>query len=344
MSDTSVHDFFTRQAEEARGTEPLGPPPKQKRHRRLKRVVISVGASLAVVAGAVVGGGYLYLNHEVGSVARIHVAALTAAHQPAPLGGMNVLLTSSGEMVGVNGPTGLIELLHLNANHQGGAVISFPANVIVQVPGHGQQRLGDTLALGGPSLMIETLEQLTDVRIEHYSRITYSGLQQVVASMDGVYVLVPYSTESLGFHFHEGINHITGANSLAYVRQPMVSEVGRMQLQENLFRAILRKIAAERYFVGTDFHVLNAVVNAVSVDSSFTNSQLESLALSLGHLQGSDGVSIDVPTTGSPHSGGNEPVHLLPRVAAQLWKAIRTDSVMSFAKRHPSTVTPINPG
>jgi LCP family protein required for cell wall assembly len=343
MSDTSVQDFFARQAEEARGPEPSRPP-RQKRRRRLRRIAIAVAASLVVVAGGLVGTAYLYVQHEVGSVHRIQVAALTAAHQPVARGGLNVLLTSSGPFPGLNGPTGLIELLHLDASHRDGAVISFPANVVVHVPGHGEEPLGSTLTLGGPSLMIETIEDLTGVRIEHYSRITYSGLSSVVGAMGGVEVLVPYPTTSLGFHFHAGINRITSANALAYVRQPAVSQVGRTELQENLFRAILHKIASERFFVGTDFHVLNAVVSAVSVDSSFTNSQLVSLAEGLGRLQGSDGVSIDVPTTGSPRSGGIAPVFLIRHLANQLWRAIRTDTVMQFAHRYPETVTPIAPG
>jgi LCP family protein required for cell wall assembly len=342
MSDTSVKDFFTRQAAEARGPEPERPP--KRRRRRLKRIAIAVSASLVVVIAAVVAAGYLYVNNLASRVQRIPVAALTAAHQPAATGAMNVLLTASGAVAGVNVPTGLIELIHLNANHQGGAVISFPANVEVPVPGHGRMQLGDTLAAGGPSLMIETLEHVTGIRIDHYSRITYSGLSNVVGAMGGVDVDVPYATESMGFFFHAGINHLTGASALAYVRQPAVSEVGRMQLQENLFRQILRKIARNRYFVGTDFAVLNAVVAAVSVDSSFTNSQLESLALSLGRLQGSDGISIDVPTTGSPRQGGTEPVFLNHFVARKLWRAIKGDTVSLFALAFPSTITPGAPG
>ena len=343
MSDTSVKDFFTRQAAEARGPEPERPPARRRR-RRLKRIAIAVSASLVVVIAAVVGAGYLYVNNLASKVQRIPVAALTAAHQPAATGAMNVLLTASGAVAGVNVPTGLIELIHLNGNHQGGAVISFPANVEVPVPGHGQMQLGDTLPAGGPSLMIETLEKITGIRIDHYSRITYSGLSNVVGAMGGVDVDVPYATESMGFFFHAGINHLTGASALAYVRQPAVSEVGRMQLQENLFRQILRKIARNRYFVGTDFQVLNAVVAAVSVDSSFTNSQLESLALSLGRLQGSDGISIDVPTTGSPRQGGTGPVFLNHFVARKLWLAIKGDTVSLFALAFPSTITPGAPG
>jgi LCP family protein required for cell wall assembly len=337
MSGTSVKGFFTRQAAKARGPEPERPP---KRWQRLKRIAIAAGAGLVVAIAAVVGAGYLYVNNLASRVKRIPVAALTAADQPAATGSMNVLLTASGAVADVNVPTGLIELIHLNANHQGGAVISFPANVLVPVAGHGRMELGDTLAAGGPSLMIETLEHLTGVRIDHYSRITYSGLSNVVAAMGGVDVNVPYPTQSLGFPFHAGVNHLTGASALAYVRQPLVSEVGRMELQENLFRQILRKIARDRFFVGTDFSVLNAVVAAVSVDSSFTNSQLESLALSLGHLQGSDGISIDVPTSGSPQRGGDQPVALNRPLDRKLWRAIRDDSVALFALTDPLAVTP----
>jgi LCP family protein required for cell wall assembly len=257
---------------------------------------------------------------------------------------MTILLTASGLFPGQNVATGLIELIHFNADEDGGAVISFPANVVVHVPGHGEQRLGETLALGGPSLMIETLERLTDVRINHYSRIIYGSLPEVVGSMGGVNVDVPYPTTSFGFEFHAGENHIDAANALAYVRQPSVSQVTRTELQENLFRAILHKICSRNYFDATNFHVLDAVVRAVSVDSNLSNSQLVHLALSLGrHMQGS-GESIVVPTTGPPDAGFSQPVHLRTRIADRLWRAIRHDRVAEFAQRYPFTVTPIAPG
>ncbi len=257
---------------------------------------------------------------------------------------MNILFTASGLFPGQNVATGLVELIHLNGNQQGGAVISFPANLLVRVPGHGKQILGEATALGGPSLLIETVEQLTGVRINHYSRMTYSGLPQVVGSMGGVNVIVPFPTTSFGFYFHAGVNRINAANALPYVRQPAVGQVTRTELQENLFRAILHKIANRGYFQATNWRVLNAVVHAVSVDSDLSNSQLAHLALSLGHLQSSDGVSIDVPTIGPPNAGFTTPVLLQKGLADKLWRAIRTDTVAQLAQRYPSLVTPIAPG
>jgi LCP family protein required for cell wall assembly len=344
MSDTSIQDFYTQQAAEARGPEPERPSRRKRRRRRLKRIAIAAGASLVVLAGALVGGS-LYVDHQIGSVQRIHVAALDAKNQPlAEPGSMTILLTASGWFPGQDTPTGLIELIHFNADYQGGAVISFPANLLVDVPGYGEQRLGETLTLGGPSLMIETLEQLTDVRINHYSRITYSGLPEVVGSMGGVNVMVPYPTTSFGFYFHAGENHIDSANALAYVRQIAVSQVTRTELQENLFRAILHKICSRNYFDATNFEVLDAVVRAVSVDSNLSNSQLVHLALDVGHHMQGRGESIVVPTTGSPDAGFNEPVYLRTRIARHLWRAIRDDRVAEFAEHYPFTVTPIAPG
>jgi LCP family protein required for cell wall assembly len=348
MSDTSTKDFYTRQAAEARGPQQPRPSKQKQRRKRVLRITIAAASSLVVLAGAIVGASYFYVQHQVGSIQRIHVAALDAKTQAGfsdgMLGSENILLTASGWFPRQNLPTGLIELLHLNANRQGGAVISFPANLVVDVPGHGAMRLGEVLTVGGPSLMIETIENLTDVRIEHYSKMDYSGLPQIVGSMGGVKVDVPYPTRSFGFSFHAGINRITSANALAYVRQVAVSQVTRTALQENLFRAIMHKIANERYFMATDWRVLNAVVRAVAVDSDLSNSQLEQLALSLGHLTSSSGVSIDVPTVGSPDAGFNQPVFLDRGLARKLWRAVRDDSVAQLAQRYPSLVTPMAPG
>jgi LCP family protein required for cell wall assembly len=341
MSDTSTQDFYASQAAEARGPEPARPSRRKRRRKRALRIAIASASSLVAVAGLIVGGGYLWVSHEIGSVQRIRVAALDAKDQPlAEPGSMTILLTASGMFPGADVPTGLIELIHFNADYQGGDVISFPANLLVHVPGHGDQRLGETLALGGPSLMIETLEHLTHVRIEHYSQVTFSGLQEIVGAIGGVDVDVPFPTTSFGVDFHAGINHITSATALPYVRQPLVSQVTRTDLQENLFRAILHKICSRGLFNPGNFGVLEAVVRAVSVDSNLSNDQLVHLARTLArHMEGR-GESIVVPTAGNADAGFTTPVYLEPRIDDRLWRAIRDNRVFEFAERYPSSVTP----
>jgi len=354
MSDTSLQDFFTRQAAEARGPESPRRLARRKRQRTIRRLLLASGIGMAILVGAVVGTGYLYVNNLASKVHRISVPALDAKRQPSwqseQPGAVTILLTDTGAVPGQFNDTGLVELLHLNGPTKGeasrtGSVISIPADAVVPVPNEGQMEIGQTLAVGGPSLMVETIEALTGVRIDHYSAIDFASLPQVISALGGVQVQVPFTVASDGFVFPAGTDTLNSDDALAYVRQADVSEVGREELQENLLRVILDKIGADHDFVATDVSVLNAVVNAVSVDSDLSNSQLSSLALSLGSLQGGDGTFVDAPVqSGPPTNAYNQPVYLNPTLSQQLWQAIRGDTVAAFAQQNPSTVTPGSPG
>lgn len=355
MSGQFTSDHFSRQAREAAEPAP-GAAAKKRRRRRIRlarRIVLSAALALVVLAGALVGGSYLFINHLASSFHRIHgIAALTAADQPAVpakfRGSMTIVLTGSG--LANAGPTqsrarsGLISLIHLNADHRAGAVINIPADAIVRIPGHGFRELWAALPLGGPSLLIRTLEQLTHARIQHYSALNVGGVAPVIRALGGVKVVVPYTTTSMGFTFRKGVNTLDAANVLAYVRQPGVSEIGRGLLQQNLIRAILSKLA-QRSGLFYFYRVVRTMARVLSVDSSLSNSQLMSLALQLRHLHGRDGTFVTAPTLrGSPRYGGTRAVHLNRRLTARLWRALRTDSVAAFARRYPFTVTPIDPG
>jgi LCP family protein required for cell wall assembly len=359
MSEMSTDDFFRRQAQDARGPESPGRDPGNsgcRGLRRLRRVGLAAGIALVLVTGIAAGGTFFTARHLAGSVQRLNgIAALDAARQPlmpvATRKSMTVLLTSSGEQPAPNGGgidgasprpealSGLIALVHLNANGRGGGVVSIPANTVVHVPGHGSMKIWATLALGGPSLLIRTVENLTDVRIEHYSVLDFARVVSVIRAMNGVEVNVPFTFTSQGFTFHAGINNLTAADVLAYVRQNDVSEAGRAELQSNLIRAILDKIAHDHLFshVRTDFRVLDAMARAFSVDSNFTDAQLVSLGLRLGGLSARDGTFITAPTTAAAGTG---PVYLRQPYARKLWAAIRSDSLMAYARRYPFTVTP----
>ncbi len=221
MSDQFTSEYFSRQAQEAAEPDSGAPARRQRRHRirLLKRVVISAAVAVVVLAGALVGGSYLFVNHLASSIHRINgVVALTAADQPlVPArfkGSMTILLTGSatepahrggrgadGSSTAGEYSSGLIALVHLNASHRGGSVVSIPANALVYVHGHGNIELGDTLAIGGPSLLIRTVEKVTGDRINHYSVLDFAGAAAVVRALHNVPVDVPYTTIVWDSHF-----------------------------------------------------------------------------------------------------------------------------------------------
>jgi LCP family protein required for cell wall assembly len=330
--------------------------PRARRRWRFKRIALISGSAIVAVVLVVGGGVYIYANHLLSGVHRIPVGALTAPHQPAAASkSMTMLLTSyaltqskvtvsSARQTGLQ--SSLITLIHLDADQKTGAVISLPANLLVHIPGHGNKELGDASAIGGPSLLIKTIEGLTDVRIDHYSVLSFAGTLRVISALGGVDVVVPQAVTNEGHAFQQGTNHLIGHSVLAYARQTGVSEIGRELLQQNLIRAILTKIAHKDLFSSAtgDLRLVRALAGAISVDSNLSNSQLESLALRLGKLGAGAGTFVDAPIRhGSATSGGDKPVHLKPALAAKLWKAIRTDGVVNFAHVHPSAITPAAP-
>jgi len=321
------------------------------RKRRGLRIAIASLTSLVVVAAAIVVGGYLFLSHLAGNVQRIPVkfTKFDAASQPAGYsdygGAMTVLIT--GEDLGPTGdkhitrptPSGLIMLLHVNASGYNGGVVSIPPQSIVPVPGHGRMQIEQALKIGGPSLLVQTVQDLTHVQINHYARIDFAHVDRVVNAMSGVDVTLPDVTDSFGHVFHLGINDLNGLTALEYAREPNLSEEQRVLRQQSLMRAVVRKLVHRHLLSNplTDYRVLHALIGMLTVDSNFTTRELEHLAMEIRGLTG----SADYVT--APVHSVNGQVRLDTRITRQLWAAIRQDAIAAFAKKYPFTVTPSAP-
>jgi LCP family protein required for cell wall assembly len=338
MTDTRSPDELG-QGDDVAGTKAASP----KRRRGLRISLVSL-ASVTVLLGAAAAGTFIYVNHEVGSITRIPVKFLA---QDDPAGGMTVLLT--GNQVGPTGfgstpqtpaGTGLIMLLHVNANQSAGAVVSIPPQTEVNVPGEGQMQLGNVVAAGGASLLTETVHNLTGVPIDHYARIDFSHVASVVDALGGVSVTLPETTKSFGHVFQPGVNQVNGTQALQYARQPSLSETGRVLRQGSLMRAVLGKLAGERGLTSplTMTRALSALTSMLTVDSTFTNSQILGLATNLRGISSSATTFVTAPT-----ETVNNSVVLNPAESSRLWSAVSKGSIASFAHRNPDTITPVAP-
>ena len=318
--------------------------PSGRRRRGVRIALVSL-ASVTVLLGAAAAGGYLYVNHEVGSIPRVPVKFLA---QDDSAGGMTVLLTDtqvgptglSDAQWAARGDAGLIMLLHINADKSAGGAVSLPPQAMVSVPGAGEMPLGDVIALGGPSLLTETVHNLTGVPIDHYVRINFNQVASVVDALGGVSVTLPGTTQSFGHVFDQGVNQVDGTEAVEYARQPSLTETGRVQRQGSLMRAVLGKLAGDDLLTNplTMTRVLNALTGMLTVDSTFTNSQVLSWATDLGYLHSSAITFVTAPTETVDGS-----VILSPVESNALWSAINSDSVAAFAQQNPDTVTPAAP-
>lgn len=302
-------------------------------------VVVAAGVAAAVVAGLAAGGpGGV-------SVRRVHVAGLAEASMPV------AAVRASGEtvlMVGAQGssrgagpgderhPSGMIMLVHLNGGGRGGAVVSMPATAEARPSGMGSVPLESVLTHGGRSLLVQTVAAMTGVAVNHYAVIDFARIPGLVNAVGGVSVTLPKAVASGRVAFHAGVNHLGGAAALAYVRAPSLTAQGRVLREQNLLRAIMRAVARRHLLAKPTAGdpVFSALTRALTVDTAFSASDLEYLASRLSRL-GGDGAFVTAP---SEVVGGK--TYLDPAGGAQLWQAVKSDSVAAFAARYPSTATP----
>jgi len=303
-------------------TEPVRPI---RRKRGLRLTLLSAASAIVLLGGAA-AASFAYVNHEVGSIPRIPVSF--TAETTGTAGPVTVLLT--GYQLG---GSGMIMLLHLNADHQGGGVVSIPPQTEVQVAGHGRMQLSNALAVGGPSLVVRTVQSLTGVHINHYARVNFSTVAATIDALGGVGVDVPQAATAFGYQFKAGVEQVNGGEAMAYARQLNLTGAQRVRRQQALLRAILTKVASRRLLTNpvTTVKVLNAFTRMLTVDRSFTSTQLESLATEMGSLSPSAAAYVTAPVTAGT---------LEQPEASQLWAAIKQDSMIAFAQRYPSAVTP----
>lgn len=240
----------------------------------------------------------------------------------------------------------LLMLVHIDADWRHIPLVSIPRDSWVPVPGHGMMKINAGLSLGGPPLMIATVEHLTNVRINHYAVIEFTSFQAMVQALGDVDVA--QQTSSGNFTFHRGLNHLSPAAALAYVRQRdglPGGDLSRIQRQQNLMRAVFAKTATEHVLTDpvTLYRLLRALTRTLSVDSTFTNAQIDTLAFQLRGLRTRDVTYVTAPVSGFGWRDLQSVVLLDNAKCAQLWSAIRNDSVAAFAARYPAAVTPLAP-
>ncbi|WP_326558015.1 LCP family protein [Micromonospora sp. NBC_01796] len=248
-------------------------------------------------------------------------------------------------------PAGAIMLIRFDPRDDSASVISIPYLTRVDVPGHGRSTIAGAYALGGPTLLVRTVEQLTDARVDHFMVVDFEELAPVVDVLGGVDVTVAAEvTDRSGVRFHGGVNQLDGARARAYLRQPANlpdGTVDRIQRQQNLLRALLVKVASPPPDANalTSYRLLDALTRAVSVDDHFGRDELREVAQAAGAV-GTDSIWFLTAPTGSTTSsaerGAPDP-DLVPDRRERLWEAFKTGTVGEYVTQHPEDLLPPNP-
>ncbi|MGB3633016.1 MAG: LCP family protein [Rubrobacteraceae bacterium] len=170
-----------------------------------------------------------------------------------PIGGRVVLLGSdtreSGGTGVVEDSTGSRSDTILVAKSGKGA-LSVPRDTLVEIPGHGEDKINAAFAYGGPELMVETLNDLTDLSINNYVVLDFNGVKDIVDALGGVELEVeePISVGLDGqkVEIQAGKQNLGGLEALAYVRYRggPTADIGRIDHQQKFLSALVREVTS----------------------------------------------------------------------------------------------------
>ncbi len=121
-------------------------------------------------------------------------------------------------------------LVRLDPHQRATALMSLPRDLLVDIPGHGRQKLNAAFAFGEDRLTLRTVRNLLKIPIHHYVRVTFWGFRGAVDRLGCVYVDVdhkyfndnhppngggpPYAAIDVG----AGYQKLCGPDALDYVR------------------------------------------------------------------------------------------------------------------------------
>jgi LCP family protein required for cell wall assembly len=113
-----------------------------------------------------------------------------------------------------------IHLIAVNPRTFEGTIVGFPRDAWVEIPGRGTGKMNSALAMGGPSLMVDTVRRLTGLPIQYYALTGFKGLESLVDDLGGVNVMVNQrmSDRFSGAFFEQGWHKFNGAQALAFTR------------------------------------------------------------------------------------------------------------------------------
>ncbi len=173
------------------------------------------------------------------------------------------------------------------------ALVSIPRDTLAELPGHGKDKINSANVLGGVSLTKETVEQLLDIKIDHYLKTNFDGFSDIIDTLGGVTIDVEKDmryrdpTDGTNINLKKGVQELTGKTALDYARfrHDSLGDISRTQRQQKLLKAIAREALQAKTVLKLPA-LIPQISKAVETDLSVPQMiKLATLAKDLENLQ-----------------------------------------------------------
>ena len=225
--------------------------------------------------------------------------------------------------------TDTVMLLHTGS--AGTTLVSLPRDSLLSIPGHGKNKLNSAYSFGGPKLLVQTVEQATGLRIDHYAEIGFDGFVNVVDAVGGVDMCIPQAMKDplAGLNVKAGCQRLDGQTALGYVRSRATprADLDRVEHQREFLAALMKQVASP-WTLLNPFRLVGlvrAMPGALTVDSGDHVWNLAWLGLAMHELSGGGGVTTTVPVGGFSTVNGSSVLRWDTTRAKALFGALAKD-------------------
>lgn len=272
-------------------------------------------------------------------------------------GALNVLLVGSDTRQGNNARYGqqaartdlsertdTIMLLHVSPNRDKARLISFPRDSVVTMPEcHNPKtkaRIAPRLGMinsafndGGIVCTIKTIETLTDIRIDHYIKVDFTGFKNIVNALQGIEICLPHAVNDREskLNLPAGRQVVMGEAALGYVRIRKGlgdgSDIQRMKRQQLFISQIVKKATSGALLTDPNkiLSLVEAGAKSVEMDDQLNVETLVEIAGSAKKLTASGFKADTVPWAPDPANPQSRVIWKQP-AAANLFAAIKSDT------------------
>jgi len=164
-----------------------------------------------------------------------------------------------------------ILLLRIGGGHD--ARLSIPRDTVIDIPGHGEQKINAAYAFGGAALSISTIKSYLDVPINHLVEVNFEDFPQLIDAMGGVdytggcivsRVDGGFANGGFTLRLAKGTHHIDGKQALALARtrenlcHPDETDLQREEHQQALFTDMKNRLLSPSSFLRLPLIAWNA--------------------------------------------------------------------------------------
>lgn len=196
--------------------------------------------------------------------------------------------------------TDVILLIQLRPDDQRATIVSVPRDLLVEVDGT-DVKINELMAEGGPDLLVQEVEELSGLQLDHYLEVSIPTFLTVVDAVGGAEVCLdqPLVDDKAGADLPAGCQTLDAPDALAFVRsrQGDRGDFARIARQQQFLASLADEVRSARTLLDLPrlLRVVNRVAGSITTDDAMTLGQLRSLADELGDLAGGDLAAVTLP-------------------------------------------------